>query len=72
MKIEFDGELNMMDVDGVSISLEVLKRLSNPDANFFYQFERSGDLVIVRRFDPRGQELLDAINEAAYALVAHG
>jgi hypothetical protein len=45
VKIELDSYTNIITVDGVKISLEILKTLANPSYDKYYQFARSGDVV---------------------------
>lgn len=51
MKIELDGEDNTITVDGVRMSLELLRLLANPDAKRFYSLVRKGDVVTVQAFE---------------------
>lgn len=47
MQIDFDGEKNTITVDGVTISLESLKTIVNPDASRTYRFVRIQNVVTV-------------------------
>jgi hypothetical protein len=50
MKIDFDSTDNTITVDGVRISLELLRCLANPDQYRLYTFVREGEIVICRTF----------------------
>jgi len=47
MRIEIDGEADVITVDGLRISLDVLRVLANPDVKQTYRFERQGDSTTV-------------------------
>lgn len=47
MQIDFDGEKNTITVDDVTISLEALKTIVNPDPSSVHRFVRIGNVVRV-------------------------
>jgi hypothetical protein len=53
MRIELDAQTEILTLDGVKISLELLKNLANPDPSKLYRMTRKGDVVTVQTFDPR-------------------
>jgi hypothetical protein len=48
-RCEFDGDRNTITVDGVVISLEVLRTLANPDPRVTYRMERTGNVVTIHQ-----------------------
>lgn len=47
MQIHVDGEKNTITLDGVEISLDVLKTIARPDPNTLHRFVRIGNEVHV-------------------------
>jgi hypothetical protein len=47
LHVELDSELGVIRVDGVTISLALLKTLANPDNTRTYRMRRDGDVVTV-------------------------
>lgn len=50
MEIDFDHAAETITVDGVKISLELLRSFANPDEKRFYRMARHGDIVTVESF----------------------
>ena len=50
MKILLDTNNETLTVDGVTMSLDVVRQLANPDAAMFYKFERVDDAVVCHGF----------------------
>jgi hypothetical protein len=50
VKILLDTAKETLTVDGVTMSLDVVRQLANPDAAMFYKFERNADEVICQAF----------------------
>lgn len=50
MKVEIDSQRQTITVDGVVISLELLRCFANPDPAKLYQFVRKDDCVTVQTF----------------------
>lgn len=51
MRVELDMGAGIITVDGVRISLDLLKHLANPDPKQFYSMIRTKDEVTVMRVD---------------------
>ena len=47
MKVEFDGELELITIDGVKMSLAVLASFAHPDPTKLYRMKRENDVVTV-------------------------
>lgn len=45
MRIRFNEETGILDVDGVLISAKVLKELVNPDNRLLFRFERKDGII---------------------------
>jgi hypothetical protein len=52
MRIEIDSVDGVIEVDGVKISLDLLKHFAHPDPKKFYQLERLGETVTVTTLAP--------------------
>jgi hypothetical protein len=52
MRIEIDTVAEILDVDGVKISLDLLRHFAHPDPKKFFQMERSGETVTVAVLKP--------------------
>lgn len=50
MKILLDTKNETLTVDGVTMSLDMVRMLANPDVMMFYKFERTNDAVICQAF----------------------
>lgn len=50
MKIDLEtgpGTLNIITVDGIKITLDLLRSLANPDPTLLYRMKRDGDTTVV-------------------------
>lgn len=72
MKVELDSKLNTITLDGVRISLDMLLYMCNPLPNQFMHLVRCDDVVTCLTFDPRCEELQQAIGASIAALDAEG
>lgn len=52
MTIEIDTEQEIITVDGVKISLQLLKTFANPDPTKLFAMKRDGDVVTVTVIEP--------------------
>lgn len=50
MMLSIDTQEEILTLDGVNIRLDLLKVLVDPDESAFYQFQRDGSVINVRRF----------------------
>jgi len=50
MQIEIDTEARILKIDGVRISLDLLKNLAEPNPHRLYHIVRRGDVVSVDKF----------------------
>jgi hypothetical protein len=50
MQITVDSTDNMLIIDGVNISLELLAHMVRPNPSTRFWFERGGDVVIVHQY----------------------
>ena len=50
MKILLDTNNEALTVDGVTMSLDVIRQLANPDVALFYKFERADNFVVCHAF----------------------
>lgn len=48
MQIELDAQTEILTVDGVKISLDLLKSLANPDPHKVFHMTREGDVVTIQ------------------------
>ena len=56
MRVEFDSERQSVNVDGVEISLDVLRMMADPNKERFYRLVRIGDMVNVEAFELSSSE----------------
>jgi len=54
MKISIDSATEIITVDGVQISLALLKSVANPEPDFIYTMVRKGDVVWMNKLSPQG------------------
>jgi hypothetical protein len=52
MKIDLDAQTEVLTLDGVRISFELLKSFANPDPKKLYFMQRAGDVVTVQTLTP--------------------
>jgi hypothetical protein len=50
MLVEFDSDRDTITVDGLIISLAVLRHFVHPEPDSFYQFVREGEITTVTRY----------------------
>ena len=51
MRIRFDEEIGIIEIDGVSISAAVLREIVNPDRRLLFRFVRKGNQISAAALD---------------------
>ena len=50
MRIEIDTEAGILEIDGIKISLDLLRNLAEPNPHRLYHIVRRGDVVSIDKF----------------------
>lgn len=59
MRIRFNEETGILDIDGVLISASVLREMVDPDRRLLFRFERKDGIIQAKAFDESNVVWLD-------------